>query len=213
VPLLVLYKYRLAAAARDLFKDLQRSAQPVPPLAFWLGLRAAFPQFNQQSNTVRRLRAMSRPNRRIAAQMCWSARAKPEFSSATCSWLRQGPHSAVLLLQGGFSQQDAEECWTQLMYSLRSVVAVRPSSGHMPEDVLPQCCRQLLAATAKHGSSGNTRKPEIGVLTPQDPAQPDSRVVDSLFGVKLHTSLKCEESGESIEVGSYTLHTPACWHS
>ena len=45
---------RLAAAARDLFKDLQRSAQPVPPLAFWLGLRAVFPQFNQQSNAVRR---------------------------------------------------------------------------------------------------------------------------------------------------------------
>lgn len=26
--------------------------------------------------------------------------------------------------------------------------------------------------------------------------------MDSLFGVKLHTSLKCEESGESIEVGT-----------
>lgn len=34
----------------------------------------------------------------------------------------------------------------------------------------------------------------------QDPAQPDASVVDSLFGVKLHTSLKCEESGETIEV-------------
>lgn len=44
---------RLVAAARDLFKDLQRSAQPVPPLAFWLGLRSAFPQFNQQNNQVR----------------------------------------------------------------------------------------------------------------------------------------------------------------
>jgi len=43
---------RLAAAARDLFKDLQRSAQPVPPLGFWMGLREAYPQFNQQNNQV-----------------------------------------------------------------------------------------------------------------------------------------------------------------
>ena len=27
-------------------------------------------------------------------------------------------------------------------------------------------------------------------------------IVDKLFGVKLHTSLKCEESGESIEVAT-----------
>jgi hypothetical protein len=42
---------------------------------------------------------------------------------------------------------------------------------------------------------------ETGLRMLQDPAQPDSRVVDGLFGVKLHTSLKCEESSESIEVG------------
>ena len=47
--------HRLAVAARDLFKDLQRSAQPVPPLAFWLGLREAYPQFNQQNNQARLL--------------------------------------------------------------------------------------------------------------------------------------------------------------
>lgn len=42
----------------------------------------------------------------------------------------------------------------------------------------------------------------------QDPAQLDSWVVDSLFGVKLHTSLKCEESGESIEVRDTLRYTP-----
>ena len=39
---------RLANAAKGVFGDLQRSAQPVPPLGFWMMLRQAFPQFDQQ---------------------------------------------------------------------------------------------------------------------------------------------------------------------
>jgi Ubiquitin carboxyl-terminal hydrolase len=156
---------RLAAAARDLFKDLQRSAQPVPPLAFWLGLRAAFPQFNQQSNTVRSAlrRVQAKSN---ALQHTCAGLLQPQLQSAACSWLPQGrPHNALWLPQGGFSQQDAEECWTQLMYSLRTVVAVRPSSSICQSILPPRCCRQQVATNAKHDAARMTSCHDLrGVL-------------------------------------------------
>mmetsp|Transcript_13021 Transcript_13021/g.39438 ORF Transcript_13021/g.39438 Transcript_13021/m.39438 type:complete len:533 (-) Transcript_13021:267-1865(-) len=63
--------------------------------------------------------------------------------------------------QTGFQQQDAEECWTNLMHSLRTSV--------------------------------------------KDPSDATMSIVDKLFGVKLRTSLKCEESGEVIEEDTTAL--------
>lgn len=42
------------------------------------------------------------------------------------------------------------------------------------------------------------------LLCLQDPSDATMSIVDKLFGVKLRTSLKCEESGEVIEVGRPT---------
>ena len=67
---------KLTEAAKGLFSDLNRSAQPVHPLRFLLMLREKFPQFAETNR------------------------------------------------QGQFSQQDAEECWTQLVYTLRETVKV-----------------------------------------------------------------------------------------
>eukprot|EP00891_Asterochloris_glomerata_P004495 jgi/Astpho2/4495/e_gw1.00067.112.1_t len=63
--------HKLTVAAKGLFGDLRRSAQPVHPFRFLLMLREAFPQFAQQGR------------------------------------------------EGHYSQQDAEECWSQLVYTLR----------------------------------------------------------------------------------------------
>lgn len=62
---------KLTAAARDLFRELDRGHESLPPFQFVLALRNKFPQFSSQSN------------------------------------------------EGGFQQQDAEECWTNLLYALR----------------------------------------------------------------------------------------------
>lgn len=39
-----------------------------------------------------------------------------------------------------------------------------------------------------------------GLAAVQDPSDATMSIVDKLFGVKLRTSLRCEESGEVIEV-------------
>lgn len=106
---------RLAVATGQLFTQMERLTQPVPPQMFWLLLRQAFPQFDQQ---------VSR---------------QPDNMTA----------------QRAFAQQDAEECWTNLMTSLRSSL--------------------------------------------KDPSASGASVIDQLFGVKFHTSLKCEEGAEVIE--------------
>lgn len=68
--------HKLTVAAKGLFGDLRRSAQPVHPFRFLLMLREAFPQFAQQGR------------------------------------------------EGHYSQQDAEECWSQLVYTLRGQLKV-----------------------------------------------------------------------------------------
>ena len=67
---------KLTDAAKGLFSDLNRSAQPVHPLRFLMMLRERFPQFGETNR------------------------------------------------QGQYSQQDAEECWTQLVYTLKETVKV-----------------------------------------------------------------------------------------
>lgn len=69
----------LAAASSTLFRKLESSAQPVPPMEFILSLRRAYPQFDQRT--------------------------------------REGFHM----------QQDAEECWSALLLSLRE--GVRDAEG------------------------------------------------------------------------------------
>ena len=76
--------HKLTVAAKGLFGDLQRSAQPVHPFRFLLMLREAFPQFAQQGR------------------------------------------------EGHYSQQDAEECWSQLVYTLRGQLKVGSPGRRLP---------------------------------------------------------------------------------
>eukprot|EP00882_Tetradesmus_deserticola_P025520 GHRQ01028039.1.p1 GENE.GHRQ01028039.1~~GHRQ01028039.1.p1 ORF type:complete len:300 (+),score=111.82 GHRQ01028039.1:751-1650(+) len=73
------------------------------------------------------------------------------------------PQFAQQTNEGLYMQQDAEECWTQVMYALKE---------------------QLKDADGKSA-------------------------VDRLFGLKLHTKLKCEETGEEFEEDS-TVYTLKC---
>ena len=213
--------------ARELFGDLQRSAQPVPPLNFWMQLREAHPQFNQTNRMVRAaygtlLRSttnfLKRPD---VQQMRLGAIAVlpcPPFVGTN-----ELPLSLRYFLssQGQFSQQDAEECWSQLMYTLRSTVQVghqyhcaehrlaRRLSTGIPSRENPQQGEPI--GTLPQGlSSGELKLHVPGDLT-QDPQLPDRSVIDRLFGVKLHTSLKCEESGETIEVGAALINSHTSW--
>ncbi|KAK9810249.1 hypothetical protein WJX72_007323 [[Myrmecia] bisecta] len=72
--------HKLTVAAKGLFADMDRSAQPVPPFRFLLMMREKYPQFAQQNR------------------------------------------------EGHYMQQDAEECFSQLMYTLRESLK-DPSKG------------------------------------------------------------------------------------
>ncbi len=62
-----------------------------------------------------------------AVTLCSGAqKARPELSAGALKTCQ------AMCVQGQFSQQDAEECWTQLMYSLRSVVKVRRCCQYPP---------------------------------------------------------------------------------
>ena len=93
--------HKLTVAAKGLFGDLQRSAQPVHPFRFLLMLREAFPQFAQQGR------------------------------------------------EGHYSQQDAEECWSQLVYTLRGQLKVGSPGKQLP----CQKMRMHRYATFPEGSS------------------------------------------------------------
>jgi hypothetical protein len=115
--------------------------------------------------------------------------------------------------QGMPMQQDAEECFTQLMYSLREKVKVRGAGGARGArrrsgsggggggGVLAHAhvCRPpagLGAAARRQGPRPAPRR-RRRALPPQDG---EDSAVEKLFGVKLHTKLTCEESKESFEV-------------
>ncbi|GAB4823352.1 hypothetical protein N2152v2_010398 [Parachlorella kessleri] len=92
------------------------------------------------------------------------------FSSLTRSAQPVGPMEFILCLrrkypqfaqtsrEGFYMQQDAEECWTSLMYTLREKL--------------------------------------------KDSDSPDESAIKKLFGLDLHTRLKCEDSEETIEDSS-----------
>lgn len=70
----------ITAAMRDLFKTMDKSSQPLPPLVFLQVLHMAYPQFAEKAE------------------------------------------------QGGFQQQDANECWTELVRCLQQKLPGLPSS-------------------------------------------------------------------------------------
>ena len=104
---------------------------------------------------------------------------------------RRHPQFAQQGREGGFMQQDAEECWSSLLTSLRD--NLRDPGGWVGvgglgvgEGVGVQARGEL--ARAHH------------MLHPTPAEAGSDSAIRRLFGLGLHTSLKCEESGETIEV-------------
>ena len=95
--------------------------------------------------------------------------------------------------QGQYSQQDAEECWTQLVYTLRETVKVSLT-------ITAVLLRSILQLSWQQAA-----------VMLQDSAAPTESAINKLFGVGLHTKLTCEESGESIEVRFPVVGQAACF--
>ena len=116
--------HRLTVATKNLFKTLERSAAPVipgnflqvSPWAVYQGLclkvywQPADTLFCAISCTIRRLHLIAEI-RTLMMRMQVLREKYPQF--------------AELSRTGQYAQQDAEECWIQLMYSLRERVQVR----------------------------------------------------------------------------------------
>lgn len=192
---------KLVAATKKLFKDLEKGGTAFPPFEFLLTLREQYPQFAQQTG------------------------------------------------EGLYMQQDAEECFTQVMYCLKEKLKVcgcaQGESGvctnthrhsSWPSITNQQVCcssrlQQLLQLAAipysvqvaphaadqqpnlhlmfaalpcecahMHHSAGAT--PHRPSLPPTLQGEDGSPLLNRLFGVKLETTLKCEESGEEMSVSS-----------
>ncbi|KAF8058875.1 UBP7 [Scenedesmus sp. PABB004] len=104
------------------------------------------------------------------------------------------PQFAQQTNEGLYMQQDAEECWTQVMYTLKEQLKVRGARTREPRPgPLP---RAGPGGRAAQGASAPPPPP------PQDAG--GAPLVDKLFGVKLLTKLKCEETGEEFEEASTT---------
>jgi ubiquitin carboxyl-terminal hydrolase 14 len=104
--------------------------------------------------------------------------------------------------QGMPMQQDAEECFTQLMYSLREKVKVR--GARRCRGWCRSRRRRLLASPRAPASSQPGGQAPTVLSLPcrrRPPQDGEDSAVEKLFGVKLHTKLTCEESKESFEVG------------
>ena len=102
--------------------------------------------------------------------------------------------------QGMYMQQDAEECWTQLLYSLRDHLKVRALHRLARRGCASRaCCPSASAAMLKHRLSS-----VCACMQDDSKAEgaADAALVQQLFGVGLHTRLVCEESGEAIEESS-----------
>lgn len=116
-------------------------------------------------------------------------------------------------------QQDAEECWTNILASLRSKLVVGGGPGplmHGPSGIgCNMAMRRWLFGGCRPAAGWLSRRPAARptctpAQMPLPPAWPPPQegpegsgdpVIRKLFGVKLHTSLKAEEGDEAIEVG------------
>jgi hypothetical protein len=207
--------HSLTMATRNLFQNLTRSAAPVPPMEFILSLRRAYPQFGQ---TSRWACGQCRPGWLVwrVAAFCWEGRpgAHPPRSHLSClpcpGYL---PCLAPCRREGYYMQQDADECWTNILASLRDKLkasAAQLASHPAPKELglglcrQPGCCRMLHAALWRcptciwpHVQTGCL--PGCLPRLQGGPTSSDA-VIRQLFGVKLHKSLKAEEGDETIEV-------------
>ena len=112
------------------------------------------------------------------------------------------PQFAEQNRQGQYSQQDAEECWTQLVFTLKATVKVHFWAPWLSEY---NCCDDGLVCCLI------TITPQADMCNVlQDASSPTDSAINKLFGVGLHTKLVCEESGETIEVSiAPTVHSKA----
>lgn len=136
---------------------------------------------------------------------------------------KQFPQFGQTSREGHYMQQDAEECWTNLLYSLREKVKVRCArcaaalgAGAEPSATGPPALLQQVAAqhSSRSGPASGCRSPartgpaRLTLIpphppqpTPQDPQSPDKSAVKKIFGIDFRTELKSEESGETLQVG------------
>jgi hypothetical protein len=81
-------------------------------------------------------------------------------------------------------QHDAEECWTQLMYTLKERLEGTSTAGAAPSS---SSAPSTSTAAAAEGSEGEAAA-----------AAARRRVLTDLFGIDFVTRLKCAETGEEV---------------
>lgn len=125
--------HKLTVAARDLFKDMEGAGEPISPFR-WVGHFPPFFPFSICREWCRALGCCSRG---------WLSRASPEGSPTRkagdahkclplgrrflASLHTKFPQFAERGAGGVLAQQDAEECWTQVLYTLKE--RLRDGSG------------------------------------------------------------------------------------
>ncbi|GFZ11755.1 ubiquitin-specific protease 6 [Actinidia rufa] len=109
----------LTVATRDLFNELDKSVKPVAPMQFWMA-------YMTQVLSVENI-----------------------FQNYLYGWLvvlRKKYPQFGQLHNGSFMQQDAEECWTQLLYNLSQSLR-SPSSSENPDTVKALFGIELVSST------------------------------------------------------------------